>query len=455
MTASVHVGQLLRPLTEKQREIVDTIWIRRNVYVIGGKGSGKSIGTAYAAAMLAYHWAPQSDGLAFAPTWQQVKDLIIQKWIEVAPQGLYEICTAGDKKRGPHIKVFHGKGFRKRVTVIYLRSGEAPKRVEGLSVGWAWGEEIQDCEELWDLAGDRIRDQNCPRLVRFGAGLPEQGWLEDIYEALPDGKYDPDTDTAWVHCTTYDNEQYLPPGFIASRVAQLTAQEVRNRVDGLFVSSSDAVYPTFDRRIHVRPAVYDPSLLLYGGVDFNNKPMSAVWLQRFKREWRAVGEVIEPGTTFEHADRLADWCTDRKINFKDPHKVVLVPDASGSSMQHAGKSDHQILQQKGFHLDGPAANPHIKDRDNAVLRALMSGGAPHLFVDPSCSKLITAISKLRRTGRSNPRNPYSHPTDCLGYVIHRFAPVNDEDLDKVLETVLNQKQSLFGRPKKRGEWSTY
>jgi len=421
MTEAVHVGAQLRPLTAKQRQIVDAVATRTNVYAIGGKGAGKSIGTAYAAAMLAYHWAPQSDGLAFAPTWQQVKDLIIQKWIEVAPLGHYEICTSGDKKRGPHIKVFH-KGQRKKVTVIYLRSGEAPKRVEGLSVGWAWGEEIQDCEELWDLAGDRIRDQSCPRLVRFGAGLPEQGWLEDVFEALPDGQLDPETDTEWVQCTTYDNEAYLAEGFIASRIASLTAEEARNRIEGLFVSASDAVYSTFERRVNVRPCPPELASPLYLGVDFNNNPMSGVFLQRPGIEWRAIGEVIKRGTTEEHAARLVAWCQDHGFHHKT---AKVVPDASGSSKQHAtGKSDHEILRQAGFELCGPRANPPIKDRDNAVLRAIRRGGKPYFFIDPSCSQLITALSKLRHTGRD--RSPYTHPIDCVGYVIHCFDPVVPE-----------------------------
>jgi hypothetical protein len=427
VTDLVRLGAQLSPLTDLQRDIVDTICETEgvaNVYVIGGKGAGKSIGTAYAAAWLAYCKAPESDGLAFAPTWQQVKDLIIQKWIEVAPLGCYELCTSGDKKRGPHIKVFHpqAKGKRPKTTVIYLRSGEAPKRVEGLSVGWAWGEEIQDCEELWDLVGDRIRDKNCPRLVRFGAGLPEQGWLEDVFEALPDGRYDPETGTRWVQCSAYDNEQYLPGGFIASRVATLTAEEKRNRVDGLFVSSSDAIYSTFDRRLNVRPCPPDPARDLYLGVDFNNNPMSAAFLQRVGPEWRVVGEVAKRGTTEEHAARLVEWCVER--HFRVP-LVKVVPDASGSSKQHAtGKSDHEMLRQAGFELCGPKANPPIKDRDNAVLKAIRRGGTPYLFVDPSCHQLITAIAKLRNTGRE--RSPYTHITDCLGYVLHRFDPVIEQ-----------------------------
>ena len=420
MSEAVNVGAQLGPLTTLQRSIVEAIARKRNVYVIGGKGSGKSTATAYSAAMLAYHWAPESDGLAFAPTLQQVKDLIIAKWEEVAPKGLYEICTSGDKKRGAHIKVFHPKARgRRKTTFIYLRTEEASARVEGLSVGWAWGEEIQDCEELWDLAGDRIRDMNCPRLVRFGAGLPQQGWLEDIHEAIPNGEYDPETDTEWVQCTTYDNEAYLPSGFIASRVATLTNEEKRNRIDGLFVSAADSVYSTFDRRVNVRPCPPDLVLPLYIGIDFNNNPMSAVMMQRASAEWRAIGEVSRRGTTEEHAARIVEWCNTNRFN----HKLAkCVPDASGSAKQHAtGKTDHEILRQAGLELCGPKANPPIKDRDNAVLKAIKRGGKPYLFIDPSCHQLITAISKLRNTGRE--RSPYTHSTDCLGYVLHRFDPV--------------------------------
>jgi hypothetical protein len=430
------VGENLRPLSARQRQIVTAISSRRNVYAIGGKGSGKSTGTAYAAGMLSYYWAPNSNGLAFAPTWQQVKDLILERWQAVAPRGLYELCTSGTKETGPHIKVFHPReGKPPATSIIYLRTGEAPKRVEGLSVGWAWGEEIQDCEELWDLAGDRIRDANCPHLVRFGAGLPEQGWLEDVFEGIPDGVYDPETDSEWITCTTWDNQENLPPGFIEQRRRDLTPEEFRNRVEGKFVSSEDSVYPTFERRVHVQPCPSDPALKLYGGVDFNNRPMTCAWLHRPGGEWRIVGEVAKPGTTEEHAGRLVDWCEERSFTVlvstagapakrrPDPRRVVLVPDASGSSRQHAtGKSDHEILRQAGFELDAPKANPPIKDRDNAVLRALKdAAGAAHLFVDPSCRAIIEAFSKLRQTGRE--RSPYSHLTDCVGYVLHRFAPV--------------------------------
>lgn len=448
-----HVGAHIHPLSERQRQIVTAISSRRNVYVVGGKGSGKSTGTAYGAAMLAYHWAPESAGLAFAPTWQQVKDLILERWQALAPRGLYEICTSGTKDIGPHIKVYHPReGAPSAVTLIYLRSGEAPKRVEGLTVGWAWGEEIQDCEELWDLAGDRIRDSGCPRLVRFGAGLPEQGWLEEVYDGIPDGRVDPETDSEWVACSTYDNEAYLPEGHIEKRRADLTDEEFNNRILGLFVSSADAVYPTWNRRVHVRPCPPDPALRLYGGVDFNNKPMSCVWLQRPGGEWRAVGEILRPGTTEEHAARMVAWCEERKFPHKNRERVILVPDASGSARQHAtGKSDHEILRQAGFELDAPRANPAVKDRDNAVLRALKSAkGTVGLYVDPSCRGVIEAFGKLRNTGRE--RSPYSHPLDALGYPIARFSPVLEVPPVAPVSVPRPPVGSLFRRPGKTREY---
>ncbi len=42
------VGELLLPLHERQKQIIDAIAHRRNVYIIGGKGAGKTTATAYA-----------------------------------------------------------------------------------------------------------------------------------------------------------------------------------------------------------------------------------------------------------------------------------------------------------------------------------------------------------------------------------------------------------------------
>jgi hypothetical protein len=413
------IGARLGPLTEYQRNAVQAVTRHRNAYLIGGKGSGKSTAAAYSAAYLAYRLCPGLPGLAYAPTWQQVKDLTLRSWREVAPEGLYEIKSSGDKDTGPHISVLVPRPGRPPLrSVVYLRSGEAPKRVEGLSVAWSWGEEIQDCEELWDLSGDRIRRSDAPHRVRFGCGLPEQGWLEEVYEALADGRHDAETDSVWLRARTSDNATYLPPGYVEERRRSLTAEEARARLDGLFVSSADAVYSLFDRRTHVRSCPVDPSLPLVVGVDFNNRPMSAAMLQRHGPEWWVVGDIVEPGTTQEHAQRIVAWCAARGVPLS---RVTVVPDASGKSLQHGGGSDHGLLRAAGLSLSVPASNPPIKDRDNAVLRLLApAAGAPLLWLDPSCVKTIEAMSKLRHTGRD--RSPYSHPADALGYPLHRYAP---------------------------------
>src|SRR5690606_21612893 len=89
---------------------------------------------------------------------------------------------------------------------------------------------------------------------------------------------------------------------------------------------------------------------------------------------------------------------------------------------HSGVSDHEYLRRAGFTLNAPSNNPLIKDRDNAVLGRLQNAkGERRLFFDPSARQTIESFASLLHKGRS--RSPWSHLCDCVGYVIHRLAPV--------------------------------
>jgi hypothetical protein len=422
-------------LTPRQRDTVRAVKTHRKVYVVGGNRSGKSFGCTWAAVWFTWWGAPRSHGLAFAPTLQQLKDLFIEKWKMLAPPGYYEINTHGTREVGPHILCYHPRrGRPPYTTYIYLRSEEASARIEGVECAWAYGEEIQDCEDAWKLADLRLSDDRAPHLCLFGAGLPEIGWLDEKYSQLPEtpgddfNRVDPATSTRWLRLRTGDNREHLAAGYEEHQRTSLSVDEYEKRNAGAFVAASDAVYPTFSRALHVKPCPPRPGLKLWVGVDFNNQPMSAVFMHLEGEVFRVVGELVidAPTTTPQHAENIKAWCEREGFDWGDVDQVELVPDASGRSTQHTGKSDHQMLREAGLHLTGPAANPHVKDRDNAVTARLLNAARQvRLFIDPGCVRTIAAMSKLRRADRKpSSKSPYTHPVDALGYPIAWLKPIS-------------------------------
>jgi hypothetical protein len=399
---------------------------------------GKSVACAYAGWMLATKWERGLDGLFFAPTSGQLQRTLLKAWEEtVARPGSYLVTRSGSN---PRIEIPLPGG---RVSTIYLLSGEehAAARLEGLNLAWACGDELQDVEKgVWDRVIGRVRHKSAKLPRRFGAGLPESGtWLEDdlVTEPAPGVK--------WVQGQTADNP-HLNPGYLENLRRTLPLNLFRSRGLGLFSTPSGTVYPLFSREKHVKPCPYQPALQLRIGQDFNNDPMSSVLLQDVGPETWVVGELVEAGTTGEHAAKLAAWCEARgiqRVGGRFPaSRVVIVPDASGSSRQHAtGTSDHAILQAAGFTLDGPLANPLVKDRDNAVLARLETAdGVCRLFFDPSCRKTIAAFSGLKHKGRD--RSEHSHPVDAAGYVVHRHHPLERLTEEATLQNLSRARKSV-------------
>jgi hypothetical protein len=403
--------------TPKQQEAIRAIYLNDNVLTVCAWGVGKSVVDAWAGYLSATDWEPGLDGFFFAPTFGQLHRTIVKAFVDVvARPGSYRLISSGVN---PRIEI---PLPRRRLSTIYLLSGEetTSARMEGINAAWGAGDELQDVRRsVWERAAGRIRHRQARRLRRWGSGLPESGtWLEE------DLVVEPKPGLVWVQGQTMDNP-HLSPAYVENLRRTLPPNLFKSRVLGQFASPEGMVYAPFSRETHVRPCPFNPALRVLIGQDFNNSPMASVILQEVGAETWVVGEVIEPGTTSEHAQKLKAWLKARGVEpdarGRFPReRVVVVPDASGSQRQHAtGASDHAILVEAGFALDGPAANPLIKDRDNALLARLQTAdGVRHLFVDPSCRRTIAALSGLKHEGRA--RSEHGHACDALGYPVHRY-----------------------------------
>jgi hypothetical protein len=89
-------------------------------------------------------------------------------------------------------------------------------------------------------------------------------------------------------------------------------------------------------------------------------------------------------------------------------------------------------------LKVPEDNPLVRDRVNAVNRALLDEtGAQWVEVDPACPELIADLEQVISDGRGgikktfNRRDPYfrrTHASDALGYWISFEEPVRSGGL---------------------------
>ncbi len=243
------------------------------------------------------------------------------------------------------------------------------------------------------------------------------GWFQRAYDR---GQGDDPQWQSWQY-PSWTNP-FLHPDEIDAARRDMSELEFRQEFGAEFVGLPDAVYHNWRPQEHVKPCAPDLSSPLYVGLDFNNTPRVAVFIQRDKQEvFRVVGEIHHPyqATTDEHAAMVGEWLSSRGIKKGDRWtNTTAIADASGAAKQHTGKSDHQAFKDAGFVLDVPGANPPIRDRDNAVLAQLKSAkGEIRLTVDPSCKHLIEAFNKFKHAGRD--RSPWGHILDALGYVIYR------------------------------------
>ncbi len=427
-------GVRIQP-TPKVDEALDAIYNYEQTFLAGGWGGSKTTSGVYAAFKSAFRWAPGVEGIVAAPTYGQLYTGFVTLWRKYIPADYYSMTLSGST---PRIECYTPKG----TSVIHLVSGQHPERVESKNVGWGYVDEVQDATDLYERIIGRVRDARAGFLRTFATGLTTNGWMEEV---LLQGKLGP---CKWVPVKSTDNPT-LPLAWFVQLKRRLNKRQYKIFVEGEFAAAEGSVYPLFYSSIHASGTIpLDPSLPLYIGQDFNLCPMASVLIQLVPnclqhdapKCFHIVGELIEEGTTEQHATKLIALCTQLKRNHRDPRQVLVIPDATGVAGQHArGDSDVGILLQAGFHIRGPAlialqkrlghkvdgsgANPFVRDRDNAVLAALENGeGLRRLFCDRAAApKTVAALAGLTFKGRA--ASQHDHPTAALGYVVVVLDPV--------------------------------
>jgi len=187
-------------------------------------------------------------------------------------------------------------------------------------------------------------------------------------------------------------------------------------------SSTDAVYPMFDRDRHVRPIEADASLPWVGGIDFGLRhPFVMLWAQRrptpagerleIVDEYHREGEIV---ATHLRAIAARGWPAVRWVGV-DP--------AGLQRNEQTGRSAVALLREAGLTVQHAATR--IADgveRVRQLLRPAESPDDPRLIIHPRCERLIEAMvayhfDPRRRHDDSPVKDGHDHAADALRYLV--------------------------------------
>jgi hypothetical protein len=260
---------------------------------------------------------------------------------------------------------------------------------------------------------------------------------------LDGGKNDPNLDI--FTASIYDNPTILP-----EEIARLEAlfppgtPEHLIRLKGVLLPTigGSLVYPAFMRAFHMNPALaprdrdgvprpnVHPHLPLVLAVDFN--ATNGAWLvgQKVNRMFRVLDEIA-----MERSD-IATMTYEFRSRFPAHSAELWVyGDATGRRRDgQTGEASFYLIQE---YLQGypcplrfviPEVNPPVRDRVDAVNRALRPGdGSKMVDVAAHCDRLAhdLEVAKWRANGAVDKSNPAEqlNAADALGYWIVGDSPV--------------------------------
>lgn len=339
---------------------------------------------------------------------------------------------------------------------IWIKSADRPNNLRGEGIDFAVFDEADyQPESVWTNVIRPALADRAGHALFISTPRVEGSWFHKLFQLGQDA-----ANKEWesYNYPSHTNP-YLPLGEIEAAKRDMPLLEFDREFLALFVVAPGAVYSTFTSANNVGEFRYNDKFPLYVGVDFNygqivDAPMSAVFMQKLGEHFFVVGEIQERGTTYQHVDRMLAWLNAHSLLDVEGRpisgRVITIPDATGKTTQHTGTSNHAILQANGFKLWPPAFNPLVVDRDNAVnARIANKLGEYRLHIDSSCKKTIEGFTKLEFKGRD--MSQYGHLTSCVGYVIHKCAPVRRPYETPIMATPssLNQHSRPSGKPTPR------
>jgi hypothetical protein len=283
------------------------------------------------------------------------------------------------------------------------------------------------------------------------------GWI--IFMGTPRGynhfydliQYAKDDDKWFYQEATWRDSPYVSEEFMANVKAEA---EKRGMLSGFmqeyeleFRSVQGAVYPTFDRKVHLKPPADIPQdLTYYGAIDFGWHTTAFLLMGVDKDQtWYVVDEVYGKEETLEDVlPRIKNVIGDKRL-------VLIVADsANRDAVEIMGKTYpvagvNKANDTKGYQVGIGLVTEKLKPR-----MQLVGLPKPSLFIGTNCKKFIFELESYRfpeekpeRNASDVPIKENDHGPDALRYLfLHLKHGVNQDD--KPLTFDIEKKVNEYG-----------
>jgi len=390
---------------------------------VAGFGSGKTE-SALVRILSNMLQAPGIDQAYLAPTYPLIRDI----WYPKVEKFLDDLKIPYGINKSNHVITIPGLGK------VYCRTMDNPS----LIIGW------EACDAVLDEF-DVLPIDKALEVFRKVSGRLRQkhphGRVNQIYvTTTPEGfratyklfKKDPLPKSKLVQMSTYSNAKNLPEDYIQDLFDQYPAPLREAYLMGEFVNLTEgSVYYAYDRDINDTKYVYKPREPLHIGMDFNVYNMAAIVHIIRDGIPYAVDELIGLRDTPDTIEAIQEKYVD--------HHITVYPDSSGDSKSSKGAtlSDISLLEEAGFEILAPKANPLIKNRVQAVNKKF-ENETYHVNKDrcPIYADCLEQQTYSKITGQPDKTSGLDHPTDAGGYFISYRWPIKRKPITE-LEVLFN------------------
>jgi hypothetical protein len=413
----------------------------------GPIGSGKSTGCVMKALDISNAQEPQKDGRRYSRgaiirnTYPELVSTTMKTWHQWVPK---ELGYWGRRDNGPPTHHIRDNNIDMEVLFISLDRPADVKKLLGLELTWAWGNEARELEKaiIDGLTGRVGRFRPPKKVERAGfrcirpqifldTNPPEQGhWWHVLAEQDTTTQANADLVASVkkaeaelraegllgprqplfqffaqpdAHSPDAENRQNLPADYYQKASAGKTDEWIKVYVRGEygFVQDGRPVYPEFREALHVKEFELNLRLPLSIGIDFGNTPAATIGQRSFTGIQRVRWEVVtEHMGAKQFADVLKGFLNANCSQFQI-ESITGDPAGDADSSQDIDQTCFKILRANGIDAK-PASTNDVRLRQEThkvAMSKLIDGEAGYQVHRTGCPTLRSGMAGKYRYKR--------------------------------------------------------